>query len=272
MLEHIRVVLPGRGEETGKSPRRTAGPAGTAGYRCRCRQGGSRQRILKRFPCGHQSAGFVAGRGQASEHGVFADSGGGGQPHWKQVWLEGDHRARSSGAIEKLGGRDKRTQHRAGGADLAKGVEPRARGASVVGPLNDRRVVVIHGVANPFRQAENCLGGAGVERGPRDAINAPAAGSLPANAAAGRIGQAGAIEQRPDHAAVAEAGKQLRQQCRSAARLLGIGDRHRADGIAPDSKAPLEGPQDLLRGALVEGLRIVAATHRGERTGSAALP
>ena len=199
------------------------------------------------------------------------DRGWGRHAHRKDVGLERHQGARACGAAEKLGRRDERPQHRAGGSDPPQHVEPGGGGAGVVGELHDGRMVVVHRVADSFRKGKDRLGAAGVQRGACDAVDACAAGAFPPDPAAAGVGQRGPVEQGPYDAGESKAGEDLRQDRRRAARLLGIGDGCRPDALLPGGKPSFERADDLLGRALVEGARIVAAARRGERGGSAPL-
>ena len=227
---------------------------------------------------GPDPAGFGLGRGHAGGYGVGPAVRCGcrrmrrGQTNGKSIRLEGDHRARAGGAAEQLGRRDEGPHHGAGGADPPQAIKPGAGGAGVVGKLDDGGVVVIHGVADPFREGKDCLGGAGVEWRPGDAVDAATATALPTDAAAARIRERGAVEQCPDRTSEAQAGEHLRQDRRRATCLLGIRDWCRAHGVVPRREAALERAHDLLGRALIERLRVVTATRRGDRAVVASFP
>ena len=218
MFEHQFVVGPPAGcEQRREDPARAACPARRTRGRDDPGRGGRREHIAQRFAGGGQPTGFGLGRRHANGHGVgpTAGRGGGGrQPDRKGIRFEVDHRARAGGATEQLGWRDEAAQHRAGGADPPQAVEPRTGGADVVGELDHGGVVVVHGVADPFRQGQDRLCGAGVERRSGDAVDATAPAALPADAAAARIWQGGAIEQRPDETREAQPCEHLRQDGR----------------------------------------------------------
>ena len=216
--------------------------------------------VAKRLAGGHQAARLAAGCGDAAGDGVLmADFRGscrrcGGESNRKDIRLEGDHSACAGSAAEQLGRRDESPQHGAGGTNPSQHVEPGAGGAGVVGKLDDGGVVVIHGIADPLGQGEDCLRAAGIQRGLGNPVDAGTTGAIPTDAAATWIGERRAIEKCPDHTCEAEAGEQLRQDRRRTARLLGIRDRNRAHDLPPHRESSLERADDLLGSALVEGL------------------
>ncbi len=136
----------------------------------------------------------------------------------------------------------------------------------MMGERNDRRVVMIHGVAERLGEGHERAGPAGIDGRASDRVDRHSPPPFPENAARAGVRQRGAVEEVPDRAGEAPAHQQAGQKRRRAAGHLAEGRGAPPDVLPPGCHALVERPPDAVEREQVERPLIAAAAHGGERT------